>query len=112
MEIVKRPFFSNGVEYKAVEGCVLGRGSAYFIRNSLHAEPYALVEDIFVERTERGRGVGSAILEKLIHDAQALGCYKIVAFSRAENTAAHRLYESLGLNKRGFEFRKDITKSK
>lgn len=47
-------------------------------------------------------------MEQLIHDAQALGCYKVIACSRLERKDVHEFYDKLGLKRHGYEFRLDF----
>lgn len=86
----------------------LGAVYLYLIRNDSHKEPYALLEDLLVKEEYRGKGIGSTLVKEAIAEAKRLGCYKILATSRMERENVHRLYEKLGLKKRGYAFRMDL----
>ena len=56
----------------------------------------AWIEDVVVESTARGRGVGEALTEEAIRIAQSRGARTIDLTSRRSRAAAHRLYEKVG----------------
>jgi GNAT superfamily N-acetyltransferase len=106
MNIAKKPIIVKGIKYLALEnGENVGRATLYFICNDLHVEPSAFVEDVFVPADQRKKGIGTMLVEQLIHDAQATGCYKVIACSRFERLDVHDFYEKMGFKKHGFEFR-------
>jgi phosphinothricin acetyltransferase len=51
---------------------------------------------IYVERGYRGKGVGRALLERLVEVARALGYHKMVLSAFPTNTGGMALYERLG----------------
>ena len=56
----------------------------------------AQIEDVIVDESQRGKGVGRQLSEKLIERARARKVGKITLSSRAERTAANSLYQKLG----------------
>lgn len=84
---------------------VVGRVFLYVIKNDLHKRPYGLLEDLFVNETFRGQGLGKALLAKVLAEAKRLKLYKIVGTSRASRTAVHAMYIKFGFKKYGYEFR-------
>lgn len=86
-------------------GKIIGRAYLYLIYNDLHAEPYGLMEDVFVDETYRGKGVGSQLVRALIAEAKARGCYKLIGTSRHARGDVHEWYKSLGFKEYGIEFR-------
>ena len=100
---------SKGIKISLVEdGKEIGRCFIYLIKNDLHREPYALLEDVFVKETHRRKGLGTRLVKKAIEKAKEFGCYKIIATGRFEREFAHKFYEKLGFKKWGFEFRIDL----
>ncbi|MBT4120566.1 MAG: GNAT family N-acetyltransferase [Candidatus Magasanikbacteria bacterium] len=85
-----------------------GRAFLYLIYNDLHAEPYALLEDVFVEGEYRSQGVGRELVKAVIEEAKGLGCYKLIGTSRHSRENVHRFYKSLGFKDHGVEFRIDF----
>jgi GNAT superfamily N-acetyltransferase len=76
--------------------------------NDLHAQPFGLLEDLFVDESQRGSGLGTALVREVIAAAREAGCYKLVATSRASRPKVHELYERLGFQNYGIEFRIDL----
>jgi len=98
------------VRFSVKEGVIeIAHGYLYFITNDGHDEPYALLEDVFVDPKYQGKGIGKKFVRKIMEVAQQRKCYKVIAYSRISNKRAHTLYEKLGLKKFGFEFRLDFT---
>jgi ribosomal protein S18 acetylase RimI-like enzyme len=56
----------------------------------------AWIEDVVVDSSARGRGVGEALTEEAIRIAQSRGARTIDLTSRRSREAAHRLYEKVG----------------
>ncbi len=89
-------------------GKQIARLFLYVLKNDLHTEPFAFLEDVFVEEEYRKHGVGSQLVQKGIEEAKAQGCYKIIGNSRMASEKVHAFYERLGFKKHGFEFRIDF----
>lgn len=86
----------------------VGHVYLYLIYNDLHAEPYGLFEDIQVDESVRGQGVGGQLVQALIAEARKQTCYKIVANSRYERPEIHAWYARLGFEDYGKEFRMNL----
>jgi GNAT superfamily N-acetyltransferase len=98
-----------GIKLSIIEnGKEIGRCYIYIIKNDLHKEPYALLEDVYVDENYRGKGIGTELVKRAIELAKNLGCYKIIATSRFERNNVHEWYEKLGFKKWGYEFRMDL----
>jgi GNAT superfamily N-acetyltransferase len=91
----------NGVE--------LARAYLYVMTNDLHDAPFGLLEDVYVDETQRGNGLGTALVLEVVAAAREAGCYKLIATSRTSRTKVHELYERLGFEKHGVEFRMNFT---
>ena len=96
-EGVKLTFNNDGEE--------IARVFLYFIRNDLHQQPYALVEDLFVQEEYRGQSLGSKLMLAAIEEAKRNGCYKILATSRNEREKVHEFYRKSGFKEWGKEFK-------
>lgn len=57
------------------------------------------IEALIVDNAYRGQGIASAILQRLIANAQALRLTKILLTSKQERIAAHALYRAFGFEK-------------
>jgi ribosomal protein S18 acetylase RimI-like enzyme len=60
----------------------------------------ARIEDVVVDESARGQGVGRALTESAIQAAHRRGARTLDLTSRADRTAANRLYERLGFRPR------------
>lgn len=60
----------------------------------------AVIEDVVVDDTARGRGIGAALVEEAQARAVGAGAARISLTSRAERVAANRLYQRLGFELR------------
>lgn len=86
----------------------VGRAFIYLIKNDLNEKPYALLEDVFVDECERGKGKGKELLNEIIKRSKEVGCYKLIATSRFARENVHELYKKLGFKEHGKEFRMDF----
>ena len=66
------------------------------------------LEDVFVDESQRGSGLGTALVKEVIAAARETGCYKLIATSRASRHRVHELYERLGFENYGVEFRMNL----
>jgi GNAT superfamily N-acetyltransferase len=58
--------------------------------------PYAMLEDIVVDKTLRGSGIGKAIIRWVTRQAEAAGCQRIFLESGLGNHKAHDLFHREG----------------
>jgi GNAT superfamily N-acetyltransferase len=107
MEINQRPARAEGVRFAMDrDGREVARAYLYLGENDLHpGRRFGLLEDVFVEEDERGRGLGIALIRHVIGEARHRGCYKLVATSRHERGGVHEPYRRLGFEEWGQEFR-------
>ena len=60
----------------------------------------AVIHDVVVDESVRGRGVGEALTREAIRLARLAGARRVDLTSRSHRAAAHRLYERLGFELR------------
>lgn len=100
------------VQFIAEEnGRKVGWGFLVIINNDRHAEPYGLLENVYVEPEFRGRGIGSRLVQEIIEEAKRIGCYKLLGQSRYGKEKVHDLYLTLGFKDHGKNFRMDLKES-
>ncbi|WP_299408005.1 GNAT family N-acetyltransferase [Acaryochloris sp. IP29b_bin.148] len=87
------------------DGIEVGRAFVYIMHNDLHQQPFALMEDVYINEAFRGQGLGSELVRQVIKLAQDANCYKLIATSRESRPKVHALYQRLGFTKHGVEFR-------
>jgi ribosomal protein S18 acetylase RimI-like enzyme len=91
-EIVGSP---NSVLYVArVDGRIVGSLTLAFYRIPTGLK--AWIEDVMVDSTARGRGVGEALNRAAIHEARRRGAKHVTLTSRPSREAANRLYQRIG----------------
>ena len=93
-------------------GAVVGRAYLYLIKTDVHVEPYGYLEDVFVEESKRGQGVGTKLIQAAIDEARVRGFYKIIGTTRHEKSGVHAFYEGLGFENHGLEFRMDLVENR
>lgn len=109
MEKIFKNIDSPAVKISLIEnGEEVGRAFLYVIKNDLHKSPYGLLEDVYVNESVRGRGLGTELVNSIIEEAKKCGCYKVVATSRDEREKVHKLYKKLGFYEHGKEFRMQL----
>ena len=89
-------------------GQEIARASIFLIKNGLHNEPYALLEDVFVQEQFRSQGYGIKVVKAAIEEAKKESCYKIIGTSRYGREKVHEFYKKLGFQDYGKEFRLDM----
>lgn len=60
------------------------------------AAPFLVVEDLVVEPEQRGKGIGTLLMEELEKIARRNGCAYAILVSSGHRKGAHKLYERLG----------------
>lgn len=71
---------------------------SYSVRPGLfHAADSALIEELVVAESHRGRGVGGTLLEALLAHLKARGCAEVSVTAMPDNEGALRFYRSHGL---------------
>ena len=109
MEIQQQEINGTGIRLALHDnGKEIARVRLYFIENDLRSQPYALVEDLFVDEAYRGQGLGRMMMEQAIAEARKAGCYKILATSRHSREQVHEFYLKLGFQEWGKEFRMEL----
>jgi len=109
MSIEKTAAKSEGVRFQIHRnGKEMARAYLFLMWNGLHDAPFGLLEDVFVDESLRGEGLGTEIVNAIISEAKARGCYKLIATSRHARSKVHKLYLRLGFKDYGKEFRVDF----
>lgn len=106
MKVDRRPQPAQGIRFSISSGGkAVARAYLYLMTNDLHEAPFGLREDVYVDESERGGGLGTSIVEDVIAAAREAGCYKLIATSRTSRPRVHELYKRLGFEDHGIEFR-------
>ena len=73
-----------------------------------HGRPYALIENVVVDASQRSQRHGEQLMRYVIEQARAAACYKITLTSALRREDAHRFYERLGFRFTHKGFRLDL----
>ncbi|MGX6604746.1 N-acetyltransferase family protein [Micromonosporaceae bacterium Da 78-11] len=65
---------------------------------SRSAAPYAVVENVVVDQSRRGRGLGQEIMAGTLRAAWAAGCYKAMLMTGSRRPSTHAFYRSCGFS--------------
>ncbi len=89
------------------DGTVVGTADLVIVANLTHGcRSFGLVENVVVAPDARRHGIGRALMERVVSDAQAAGCYKVQLLSNTERTDAHDFYAAIGFELRAAGFRR------
>jgi GNAT superfamily N-acetyltransferase len=79
------------------DGRVVGTYALYVMPNLSHGgRPFAIVENVVVDDTLRGQGLGRLLMDHAETRARAAGCYKLALMSNVKRAPAHAFYQSIG----------------
>jgi predicted GNAT family N-acyltransferase len=62
------------------------------------ASPYAVIENVVVEETVRGTGLGRQIMASTLRAAWDAGCYKAMLLTGSRQAATHAFYQACGFS--------------
>ena len=109
MDVTRKKLTAQGIRFSVNrDGTEVARAYLYLMRNDLHNEPFGLMEDVFVDESQRGEGIGTTLVQEITAAAKENGCYKLIATSRDSRPKVHELYRRLGFSDHGLEFRVDF----
>jgi ribosomal protein S18 acetylase RimI-like enzyme len=77
----------------AVQGTVV---LAVMPNFSYRNRPWAVIENLVVDATQRGRGIGAVLMTRAAEIAREAGCYKVLLASNKQRPEAHHFYRRLG----------------
>jgi GNAT superfamily N-acetyltransferase len=87
------------------DGAIVGTFALLVMDNLGHGgAPEGIVENVVVEASRRGRGIGRAMMRHAMERCARAGCYKLALSSNLRREAAHRFYEALGFAQHGLSF--------
>jgi GNAT superfamily N-acetyltransferase len=106
VKVDRRHLTAEGIRFSIrVDGREVARAYLYLMHNDLHDAPFGLLEDVYVDESQRGAGLGTTLVREVIAAAREAGCYKLIATSRTSRPRVHELYLILGFENHGLEFR-------
>jgi GNAT superfamily N-acetyltransferase len=80
-----------------VDGVVVATTYLNVIPNLTRSvSPYAVIENVVVDQTLRGTGLGKRIMAGTLEAAWDAGCYKAMLMTGSRNPATHAFYKACG----------------
>ena len=76
-------------------GKLIGLAHYLFHRSTTRIEPTCYLQDLFTADTDRGRGVGRALIQAVYARAQAAGVRRVYWQTHATNSAGRLLYDKV-----------------
>jgi GNAT superfamily N-acetyltransferase len=76
------------------DNAVVGFAHYNFTLSSWENNPDCYLEDLFVNSTVRGRGVGRSLIDAVAAEAKAAGSERMHWLTERDNTTARKLYDS------------------
>jgi GNAT superfamily N-acetyltransferase len=93
----------------AEEGeAVIGFAHYLFHRSTAMFGPTCYLQDMFTMETERGRGVGRALIDAVCARAKAAGATRVYWNTGANNAAARALYDKVATLTSFVQYRKNV----
>lgn len=87
------------------DGVAVGTYALVILDNIAHSgRPLAVVEQVAVDESLRGRGIGKRMMTHAMDEARAAGCYKLMLSSHVDRIDAHGFYDKLGFTRHGYGF--------
>lgn len=80
-------------------GRIIGMVSLLYTVSTALGAKVALLEDMIVDPSRRGQGIGSKLLDYALRVSRERGCARVTLLTDACNTDAHRFYERFGFKK-------------
>ena len=100
-----RRFFDARVPLHALvaeqDGRIAGIAHYLFHHSTSRLADVCYLQDLFTDASCRGRGVGRALIQRVLEDAKEAGCSRVYWTTQATNVAGRALYDKMAEH-RGF----------
>jgi GNAT superfamily N-acetyltransferase len=87
----------------------VGLAHVLFHRSTWTRGWYCYLEDLFVDASERGKGIGRALIEAVYARADARGCSRTYWMTQETNAAARALYDAVATKSAFVQYRREPT---
>jgi len=82
-----------------VDGVIQGMVMLLFTVSTFLGQRVALLEDMVVDPAWRGKGLGSLLIDHVLHFARREGLYRITLLTDRDNESAQHFYDSKGFTR-------------
>jgi len=76
-------------------GSLIGLAHFLFHRSTISIPPTCYLQDLFTSKDARGKGVGTALIEKVCEEAKTQGSARVYWQTHETNADARRLYDRI-----------------
>ncbi len=90
------------------DGRLLGLAHYLFHRSTIMLAPTCYLQDLFTAVTQRGKGVGKALISAVYDEARAAGISRVYWHTHDTNQTARQLYDQLAENSGFIVYRKQV----
>ncbi|MCO7518624.1 MULTISPECIES: GNAT family N-acetyltransferase [unclassified Pseudomonas] len=91
-----------------VDGKAVGMVNFIYHRSNWSIEPSCYLQDLYVDSTQRGLGIGRQLIEQVYATAKAAGCSKVHWLTHETNATAISLYQQVAERPGFIQFRKAL----
>jgi len=89
-------------------GEVQGAITVWVRENLFHGGPVALIDELVVDESRRGQGIGSRLVEHVVGVCAGLGCAEVEVSTEADNQAARAFYTRHGFVEEGVLLEREL----
>lgn len=83
-----------------LEGIIVATAYLNVIPNiTREVSPYAIIENVVTEETQRGKGFGKHLMREVLNFAWKSNCYKAILQTGSKKKATHEFYKACGFIK-------------
>ena len=90
------------------DGQIMGMTTFNFQNSAWSENGQCLLEDLYVDQSIRGQGIGRALIDAVINEAKARGCSRVYWNTDETNETARKLYDSYVLESGKRQYRVPI----
>jgi GNAT superfamily N-acetyltransferase len=111
-DVLWRELLADGREIRgyvadAGEGAV-GLVTYVFHRSTNNVKPICYLQDLFVDKSQRGGGIAKALMLACIEDAKGSGAFRVYWQTQEYNAAARSLYDTITPRSSFIVYRKEL----
>lgn len=108
LQVFKR-YPSYRIFVAVIDGGIVGTYELLVMDNlAKRGRKSGVVEDVAVDPTYQGRGIGRAMMQHAREQCSLAGCYKFVLSSNLKREDAHHFYDALDFVRHGYSFRVEL----